>query len=524
MLHKMEYVAMRDGVKLFTNIWLPAESGKFPTILIRSPYDTPKNYANEPEDFGFAYVMQSCRGTAASQGDMEPYRNERRDSLDTLDWLRRQSFYNGEIIPSGGSYLSTVHLLYLDTCPPDIRGAILNVQDNDRYNIHYENGQYKAGLHLGWALSIFYRTHPEVRGPHYAAADWYNMRPMLETKERVLGGTAASSFDETFEAFVHPRADDPYWTTAPCASDGIHALERLQVPVFLSTAHYDIYIHGVPKMWEALLPETRKKSMFVISPYTHRWSARGPHPFENDRVGQLAAITKNWANYARTGVLEGMDGFELGKTNYYVLFGGRWQAEEFLSDGAEEKTLYFGDRSLDDAPTQGSASYDYDPAKPTEFAGNCGNVFGEMKVQTEPEGALIFRSAPMKETVTVKGVQKIRLKVRSDCEDTAFYVRLSLVQADGTAYGIRDRITSLSYELGSYTPGEEAEITLALDPVAFEVKAGESLRVDVASSYAEAYIPHPNVAGLWCAVRETKVAHNTVIFGDSALMMKYDRN
>ena len=62
-----------------------------------------------------------------------------------------------------------------------------------------------------------------------------------------------------------------------------------------------------------------------------------------------------------------------------------------------------------------------------------------------------------------------------------------------------------------------------IDEIVGALEKGDALRVDVSSANRQ-FAPHPNVAGLWCAVRETKVAHNTVVFGDSALMLKYDLN
>ena len=34
------FVPMRDGVKLYTTLQLPEEQGKFPIVIIRSPYSS----------------------------------------------------------------------------------------------------------------------------------------------------------------------------------------------------------------------------------------------------------------------------------------------------------------------------------------------------------------------------------------------------------------------------------------------------------------------------------------------------
>lgn len=521
MRQRIEFVAMRDGVKLFTNIWMPDEPGRYPVILVRSPYDDPKNYGGGGTREGYVTIYQSCRGTAGSQGEIIAYVNERRDGLDTLAWIRRQDFYNGEIYVIGGSYLSTVHLMYLDTCPSDVRGGLLKIQDCDRYNIHYENGQYKVGLHYGWAVGNMIKRHPELAG-RYDKEKAIRELPAKDFAKRLLGDSPVQTLTEAEEAFMHPDRSDPWWTTREGVKDGLKAPESIRFPLFLCTAHYDIYTIGIPRMWERLKPETRAKSMFVITPYSHGWLS-GNYKFENDRSEFLSEIDGIWLDYCRTGRLPGdMQGFELGMTNCYVLFGGRWIAEEFITDGAKKRRLYLGGGRLNDTDSSGETSYTYDPDHPSSFNGNCGNVFGAMAAQHgigTKNDVLSFLSEPFSDTVTVKGVQRLHLNVKSDCEDTAFYARMSLVRRDGTAYGIRDRITSLSYELGEgkYVPGETVGIDMAFDLTAFEIKEGERIRLDIASSYWPAYIPHNNVSGLWCEVTERRIARNTVVWEGSAL-------
>lgn len=519
----MFYVPMRDGTKLFTRVWKPEAEGSYPVVYVRSPYDDPKTYAQQPEEADCVYVMQSCRGTAASQGEIIAYFHEREDGLDTLEWIRQQEFYTGEIYVSGASYLSTVHLMYLDTCPPDVRGGMLKIQDCDRYNIHYENGQYKHGLHYGWAVGNLRKRHPECLGAKKADEALLTL-PAIGFRDRILQGLGIATLDECYEAFEHPEESDPYWKTRPGVCDGLKAPESIRFPLFLSTGHYDIYVRGIPKMWAAMRPEVRAKSLFVITPYNHSWTGAGQRPFENDRSDFLKRIDPVWMEYCRTGEWDASCGFEIGKCNYYVLFGGRWIAEEFLNDGAKRGSLPLGPGSLGEAST-GEASYVYDPDHPTSFRGCCGNVFGVMEPQDgigTKADALSFLSKPFEETVTLKGVQSLRLRVKSDCEDTAFYARVSLVKADGTTYAFRDRITALRYALGDYAPGSEAELCFDFDPVAVEIKAGEALRLDVASANWPAYVPHSNTAEKWCEAKKRKIARNTVLFAGSELTLRYE--
>ena len=86
-------VPMRDGVKLATDIYLPAHDGmkldgKFPVIFQRTPYNKePKNL--DGIDFycknGYVVVIQDCRGRYHSEGVFSKYVNEPKDGYDAIE-------------------------------------------------------------------------------------------------------------------------------------------------------------------------------------------------------------------------------------------------------------------------------------------------------------------------------------------------------------------------------------------------------------------------------------------------------
>ena len=80
-------VAMRDGVKLATTVYLPQGEGPFPVVLTRTPYNKAP-YANRTSrytDDGFAFVVQDCRGRFASEGDYVPFENDMEAGYDTVE-------------------------------------------------------------------------------------------------------------------------------------------------------------------------------------------------------------------------------------------------------------------------------------------------------------------------------------------------------------------------------------------------------------------------------------------------------
>ncbi|MEE0410602.1 MAG: CocE/NonD family hydrolase C-terminal non-catalytic domain-containing protein, partial [Clostridia bacterium] len=124
------------------------------------------------------------------------------------------------------------------------------------------------------------------------------------------------------------------------------------------------------------------------------------------------------------------------------------------------------------------------------------------------DGVISFESEAFSEEVSFYGETSWRMDVSSDCEDTAFFMRLYLVE-DGETYNITETITSLSHINPDYIPGEKITIDLKTPPCAFTVKKGSGIRVDI-SSYGGKYVPHANVKGHWAEVTETKIANNTI--------------
>src|SRR5258708_566334 len=101
-----EMITMRDGVRLYTQVFTPTSSTeKLPFLLIRTPYgtgnlDSAKLVASLPElaADGYIFVMQDIRGRFKSDGQFVMLRqprdpkdknaiDESTDTYDTIEWL-----------------------------------------------------------------------------------------------------------------------------------------------------------------------------------------------------------------------------------------------------------------------------------------------------------------------------------------------------------------------------------------------------------------------------------------------------
>ena len=95
-------VPMRDGVMLRADVYRPSRGGPFPVLVFRTPYG--KHFAAKSDgvhlkavERGYAVVMQDVRGRYASGGIFDPYRQERHDGYDTIEWAAAQRWSNGRV-------------------------------------------------------------------------------------------------------------------------------------------------------------------------------------------------------------------------------------------------------------------------------------------------------------------------------------------------------------------------------------------------------------------------------------------
>ena len=502
-----------DTVKLFTVICLPDSKGVYPTVIYRNPYVDEEEYLSESEicerrkkefavwvEHGYAVVFQHCRGRGKSGGDCIPYIHEREDGLFLQDWIRKQPFYNGELYLWGGSYTSSVHFV---TAPfaKDIKGAVLEVQDCERYNCNYRNGFYKIALHGGWYVGM-YKQKSHLNKCY--TTDSYKMLPLSDFSKTVFGESAAD-FDEILK---HPQKDDPFWNTRFGGGEAHQAIRNADIPILLVTGFYDIYTGGVFDMWKELDEATREKSALAVHPFDHGGSGEMQPIHFSD-----GCLRKEFPDYA-VKWLDAVRGkceppFAPGKVTYYKLFDRKWCCDAF----------YDADQTVRVSLGEGSISYTYNPYAPAEFKGGLSANFGGNAWQDAPNSRydiISLFTEPFEKDTFVKGKIKSKLTVSSDCEDTCFYMRLSLCKEQGD-YGLRDDITQISNVTANYRPGEEIELEFTFDEHAFVIAAGEKFRIDISSSAYPLYVPHTNQKGLFSEQTTAKIAHNTVKLDGSYL-------
>ena len=515
-----DFMKTADGVELYTLAIAPAGTGACPVVVSRTPYAKSERVNIEkwiasPEQRkfiqrGYSRVFQHCRGSGASTGGRVPYEGERADGLALLEYVRRLPWYGGEIYLSGSSYSATVHFAYLETNPPDVKGAALIVQDVNRYNIVFRNGFFKIGLQGSWFIKEYMK----------------NNKSLVRNTSETFAGFPLEGFARRYWGFDvpaltcamrHPRPNDPFWSSQEPGS-GVeyrNALLKSSVPVLLKTALYDIYTEGVCDMWREMPPERRAQCALLIDAYGH--PGRPPEKPESEfmvfpggaRLDE-GAEALDWFDSIRSG--RPCAGAPRGRTRYYALWENAWCEADALEDGTREVRMQLG---------EGERSYVYDPKRPLPvFPGSGGICFGGMQVQPAPgfrDDVLSYILPEITGRIDVRGRMEAELAVESDCEDTCFYVRASVDKGDGRWLLLRDDIKSLAFD-SPYVPGSRRTLRFRFADHAFRLDKGDRLRVDVSSACSQ-FAPHPNTAGKTFAEAKPRVTRNKVFAEGSSLIL-----
>lgn len=511
---------MRDGVALSTQIYLPRGEGPWPVVITRDPYSFVQYIGCKVwVRYGYACVNQQVRGRGESDGAWYPFTVDVADGQDLLAWVLEQPWQNGRIALQGGSYVGVVQWAVAGNLPPEVRTFIPTVAHGDVYQLSYHNGMFNEGIAGVWmysqyqpitrALSAGDRWRREIAG-HFPA----------QGVDQEGFGLAWGPYSDYLQ---HPDKDDPYWQSAEYVALR-DAHRNVQVPVFMIGYANDFFLPGMLRTYEEL--PTRDQSVFIIGPGNH--GGQEDEEIEGSYTRDYADTLAWLDHYLRDAPLPehlrpGVNVFVHGD-NAWRHFD-RWPEQSRsitynLSNLSGAQDCDGGALTAEPPASADVAEYVYDPRNPVPTLGGAFQLISDPVVEQgneicERADVLSFTTAPLTAETLINGVIRVRLRVSSDAADTAFSVKLSEHFADGRVYNIRDDISSLSMRNDAphrvaYAPGEVVEVEFDLTPIMWRLRQGSRLRLDISSSNAPSFFPHPNRAGLWSEVADPVIAHQTV--------------
>ncbi|MFE2219394.1 CocE/NonD family hydrolase [Streptomyces canus] len=502
-------VPMRDGTVLRADVYRPAGEGPFPVIVQRTPYDKSVSVADVLLDFrlaarnGYIVVNQDTRGRAVSDGEWVPWKYEREDGYDTIEWAASLPGSNGKVGMVGGSYLGSTqwsaaisgapHLVAITPSitwadPADgllFRGGAIELGVNALWGAVTALGQYpKEGLpveELMGRIGAAMADIDDLATVGYRELPSGNLPLIVRTGQPDLGVTRALADPATL---AESRVSDHY--------------AKLELPSLNIAGWYDIFGQGSLDNYTGMRAHGRVARL-IVGPWHHSLTVSdtlGPGKVGEVNFGLAAAgpfgkplpdVHLEWLDHwLKDG--PATSAHESG-VMIFVMGVNQWRLEEdWPLARARDTSLYLGeDAALSwESPTDENAEseFTYDPADPVITRG--GNLVMssefpagafDQRVTEERDDVLVFTTPPLEADVEVTGHVYATLFAATDGPSTDWVVRLCDVDENGVSRNIVDGITRVKTD-----PSRIDEIEVDLWSTSNVFKAGHRIRVQVTSS------------------------------------------
>ena len=508
-------IPMRDGVKLYADVYRPVGAGKFPVLVMRTPYGKQRDGIHRNlipfAQRGYAVVAQDVRGRFESEGRWDPFRYEAQDGYDTVEWAAKQPWSNGKVGMHGGSYLGNVQWQAAAQSPPSLVAIFPVVASTSLYhNTWYHGGAFKLGLAYGWGAA---RNPRRVMYPQYwhtdgnAPEEWRYENIFWRLPLKTLDVAAAGYPVEHFRDWMIHQSYDDYWKAISVEEK----FSQAKVPAHVHGGWFDLLLGGTLNGFTGMrkdggTPPARKGTRMIVGPWGHGPSQKfGDVDFGPTANRTLFERNLRWFDHHLKGEDNGID--REPPVEIFYMGVNRWvHHDDWPVPGAKATPFYLssggransarGDGVLsadqrDGAPTD---QFTYDPAHPVPTLGGndcCGAPIPAGPIDQRPvesrHDVLVYTSGLLEEPLAIAGPVRMKLHAATDGPDTDYMVKLVDVHPDGFAMNIAEGILRARFRNGLdrmelLKPGEAYEFEIDMRGTANVFLPGHRIRVDITSS------------------------------------------
>lgn len=489
-------VLMRDGIRLSTNIYSPDAPGKFPVILVRTPYGNGGEGHKDGHFFaqrGYVYIDQDCRGRYESEGEFYAMKFEAEDGYDMQQWVGQQPWCNGKIGTSGGSYVGFTQWMPAPLQSLYLKTMFTAVTFSDFYESLYQNGAFRLGLFGSWSI--------EMTSPFIINNDFVNKRmdsvmmtlPLVEM-DKAMGWRISFLRDW----FSHPERDR-YWEKTSVGNN----YSKINASVYNVGGWYDILLGNTIDNYLRMTaknidPEIRKKQKLLIGPWEHNWGNQkvGELDFGEEASFNSRELKLRWFNSQLKGEDDGI--INDPPVKIFVMGENKWRYENewplartkyikyyFHSEGSANTLSGNGTLKIKNPINEPVDKFIYDPTDPVVSEKE---IIPYDQTTIEKRGdVLVYTTSPLNTDLEVTGPVKVQLFASSTAKNTDFTAKLVDVYPDGRAMRICEGIIRASYRNSNekptnIEPGKIYEYTIDLWATSNLFKAGHKMRVEISSS------------------------------------------
>ncbi len=472
---------MRDGVHLFTSVYVPKDDDEsFPIVLTRTPYTvkpygedvyaasgTMGHYAKEK----FIFAFQDVRGRNGSEGTFVHMRpiidkksgpkdiDESSDAYDTIEWLvKNVPKNNGKVGIMGISYPGFYSACSMIDSHPALKCVSPQAPITDWFigDDMYHNGAFFLAANFGFFSWFGQKLDDPLRDTakrfDFKSPDGYefflNMGSLGTADKKYFHGKI-----EFWNEMVEHNTYDEFWRSRNLRPH----LNNVHSAVMTVGGWYDAEdLFGTLNVYK----ETEKRNpgidnVLVMGPWPHGGWSR----VDGDRLGSVsfdAKTSKYYRDHIELPFLKHYlkadadgekddkgekskraDKFKLYEANVFETGTNQWQHyDAWPPKNAMEKTLYFhaGGRLSFEPPSadEGSGFDEYlsDPNKPVPYTGYPSTgmsreyMLDDQRFATTRPDVLVYQTDVLDADVTLAGPISAALKVSTTGTDSDFIVKL----------------------------------------------------------------------------------------------------
>ena len=538
-------IVMRDGIKLYTIIYVPKDSSqRYPILIQRTPYSVwPYGSSNYPPGImpgkmqkeKYIYVKQDVRGRHMSEGineEVTPYIvnkksnkdvDESSDTYDTIDWLLKfLKNHNGRVGLFGISYPGFYATASLPGAHPAIKAVSPQAPVTDEFagdDVNHngaffllDNFRFMEAYDRPRDGPIYYYKIPLFSPTHYA--DAYKFFLDMKTIKETNGPNYFNGKGKYWNEYLANDIYNSYWRSRNIRQH----LKNITIPTLVVGGWFDAEdLFGALRTYEAIEKQSPgNKNFLVMGPWTHgawaaaEWKEFGTHQFGTD-------VNKYF-----------QDSIEMAFFNYYLKDKGNFNASEatMFETGTNQwkhfnqwppvntmpKNFYFGPNNtlLNNKNTalKSYSEYVSDPAKPVPYTSgihagrNDEYMIEDQRFAAIRPDVLVFESDTLTDDMTIAGPIVADLFVSITGSDADFIVKLidvlpeyekNIDKKPGTTMAGMQRLVRAEVIRGKFrnnlskpepfVPGKVAEIKFALNDALHTFKKGHRIMVQVQSSW-----------------------------------------
>ncbi|CAG5016694.1 Cocaine esterase [Dyadobacter sp. CECT 9275] len=473
-------VPMRDGVKLFTSIYLPKDISKsktYPILLNRTPYscapygeDKYKLLIGPSMLFardGYIIVYQDVRGKYLSEGDFEANRpfipkkkgkadtDESSDTYDTIEWLLKNLAGNNGKVGSWGisapGFYATMAAVEahpaLKVVSPQAPVTDWFMGDDRHHNgAFFLMGSFSFISSYGGPrpapTTVGYRGFTDYGTPD-SYAFYMKLGPLKNANEKFFKGE-----NRIWNQLMEHETYDDFWKERT----PVPHLKNIKPATLVVGGWFDQEdLYGPLKTYEGIeanRPEAA--NMLVMGPWIHgSWSRGLGESLGNIRFGAKTSLFyQKEIEFPLFGFyLKNLPNPGLPKAYIFETGANEWRKyDQWPPKTSVEKKLYLhpGGRLSFTAPMSvmqegGMPSFDAyvsDPAKPVPYTSEIRILRGsdymyeDQRFAASRPDVLVYESDPLTEDITISGNVFADLFVSTTGTDADFVVKLIDVYPD----------------------------------------------------------------------------------------------